>query len=129
MNGTCEVRFTRYYSATPDEVWAALTEPDSVARWLAPVCEIELSPGGPFELELEHWTMQGRIRALEPARLLELDWVDVDAAPSIVRVELSQDGDGTTLVLDHRQIDARIGMRYTARWELSLARLAAVIER
>ena len=129
MNGTCEVRFTRYYSATPDEVWAALTEPDSVARWLAPVRGMELSPGGPFELELGHWTMQGRVRALEPARLLELDWVDVDAAPSIVRVELSEDGDGTTLVLDHRQIDARIGMLYTARWELSLSRLEAVIER
>jgi hypothetical protein len=60
---------------------------------------------------------------------LELDWVDVDAAPSIVRVELREDGHGTTLVLDHRQIDARIGMRYMARWELSLDRLDAVVER
>ena len=129
MNGTCEVRFTRYYSATPDEVWAALTEPDSVARWLGPVRKIELTPGGRFELELERWTMQGRVRALEPARLLELDWLDVDASLSIVRVELSEDGDGTALVLDHRQIDALIGMLYMGRWEVSLARLEAVVER
>jgi uncharacterized protein YndB with AHSA1/START domain len=129
VNGTCEVRFTRYYSATPDEVWAALTEPDSVARWLGPVRKIELTPGGRFELELERWTMQGRVRALEPARLLELDWLDVDASPSIVRVELSEDGDGTALVLDHRQIDALIGMLYMGRWEVSLARLEAVVER
>jgi uncharacterized protein YndB with AHSA1/START domain len=129
VNGTCEVRFTRYYSATPDEVWAALTEPESVARWLGAVREIELTPGGRFELELERWTMQGRVRALEPARLLELDWLDLDAAPSIVRFELSEDGDGTALVLDHRQIDALIGMRYMGRWEVSLARLEAVVER
>jgi uncharacterized protein YndB with AHSA1/START domain len=120
---------TRHYRATPDEVWAALTQPDSLARWLAPAREVALRLGGPFELQLERWTMKGRVRAVEPSRMLELDWVDSDAEPSVVRFELSPDGSGTRLVLDHRRIDARVGMRYAARWDRHLGRLDAVVER
>src|SRR5918992_5352559 len=110
--GTCEVRHTRHYQASPDEVWAALTEPTSLARWLAPARELDLREGGPFELQLnEHQTMNGRVRVAEPSRLLELDWADGEQ-PSIVRFQLSANDGGTTLVLDHRRIDARVGMQY-----------------
>jgi uncharacterized protein YndB with AHSA1/START domain len=129
VDGTCEVRYTRYYRAAPDEVWAAVTEPDSLARWLAPTGDVALRRGGPFELELEGGRMKGRVRAVEPFRLLELDWIEADGPPSIVRFELSSDGGGTVLVLDHRRIDARIGMRYMTRWRNHLDRLDGVVER
>jgi uncharacterized protein YndB with AHSA1/START domain len=129
MEGTCEVRYTRYYRAAPDEVWAALTEPESLARWLAPTGEVALRRGGPFELRLDGETMKGRVRAVEPSRLLELDWATGDEEPSIVRFELTPDRAGTLLVLDHRRIDARVGMRYMARWATHLERLDAVVER
>jgi uncharacterized protein YndB with AHSA1/START domain len=129
VDGTCEVRYTRYYRAAPDEVWAAVTEPDSLARWLAPAGDVALRPGWPFELELEGGRMKGRVRAVEPFRLLELDWIEADGPPSIVRFELSSDGGGTVLVLDHRRIDARIGMRYLTRWGNHLDRLDGVVER
>jgi uncharacterized protein YndB with AHSA1/START domain len=128
VDGTCEVRYTRYYRAAPDEVWAALTEPGSLARWLGPTGEVALRPGGPFELQLECKTMRGRVRAVEPSRVLELDWVEADEPPSIVRFELSSDGSGTVLVLDHRRIDARIGMRYLTRWGDRLTRLDGAVE-
>jgi uncharacterized protein YndB with AHSA1/START domain len=128
MSGTCEVRLTRYYTAAQDEVWALLTEPASLARWLAPSGEIELRPNGRFELLLEHGTMNGQVREVDPPRVLELDWLDGDQ-PSIVRFELRHDGEGTVLVLDHRRIDALVGMRETARWERRLTRLDQVIER
>jgi uncharacterized protein YndB with AHSA1/START domain len=129
--GFCEVRLTRYYSAAPDEVWAALTDRDSLARWLAPPGDVDLRRGGSFELQLkEGETMNGRVRSVEPSRLLELDWRAAGEDPSIVRFELSADGGGgTVLVLDHRRIDASVGMRYTARWERHLDRLDAVVER
>jgi uncharacterized protein YndB with AHSA1/START domain len=130
VGGFCEVRLTRYYRAEPEEVWAALTEADSLARWLAPPVELELRRGGPLELQLQDGeTMRGRIRSIEPSRLLELDWADAGEEPSIVRLELSSDGDGTKLVLDHRRIEARVGMRYLARWERLLDRLDGVVER
>jgi uncharacterized protein YndB with AHSA1/START domain len=130
VEGACEVRLTRYYRAAPDEVWAALTDRDSLARWLAVPGDLDLRRGGSFELELQNGeTMSGRVRSIEPSRLLELDWMAAADEPSIVRFELSPDGGGTVLVLDHHRIDARVGMRYMARWERHLGRLDAVVER
>jgi uncharacterized protein YndB with AHSA1/START domain len=130
VDATCEVRFTRYYDAAPSAVWAALTEPESLARWLAPPGKIDLSAGGSFELRVrKDETIAARVRAVVPPRLLELDWLDSDEEPSIVRFELSRDGAGTVLILAHRRIDARIGMRYMARWIAHLERLDTLVER
>jgi uncharacterized protein YndB with AHSA1/START domain len=130
VDGTCEVRLTRYYNEAPEKVWAALTEPESLARWLAPAGEFDLSPGGSFEFRLQGGeTLTGRVRAVEPERLLELDWVDSGEKPSVVRFQLTGESDGTVLVLDHRRVDASIGMRSIARWQYRFARLDALVER
>jgi uncharacterized protein YndB with AHSA1/START domain len=130
MQGTCEVRLRRFYRAAPEEVWAALTEPDSLGRWLAAPVEIDLRSGGSFRLQLsDRETMDGRVRAVEPPRALELDWRRDGEDPSIIRFALSPDGDGTVLVLDHRMIEAQIGMRYAAAWERRLRALDAEVER
>jgi uncharacterized protein YndB with AHSA1/START domain len=130
MGGTCEVRLTRHYRAAPEEVWAALTEPDSLRRWLAAPAEVDLRSGGSFRLQLsERETMDGRIRAVEPPRALELDWMRAGEGPSIIRFDLSAEGEGTVLVLEHRRIEAEIGMRYAAVWERRLLQLDAVVER
>jgi uncharacterized protein YndB with AHSA1/START domain len=130
VGGVCEVRLTGYYGAAPQEVWAAQTDRDSLARWLAAPAKLELRRGGAFELRRQDGhSMNGRVRSVEPPRLLELDWTDGDEQPYIVRFELRADGGGTVLVLDHRRIDARVGMRYMARWERHLGRLDAVVER
>ena len=128
MRGTCELRLTRYYGAAPEDVWAALTEPDSLARWLAAPVEIELRSGGAFRLRLaEGETMDGRVRSVDPPRTLEVDWRRGAEEPSIIRFELSSDGDGTVLVLDHRRIEAKMGMRYAAIWERRLHELDSVV--
>jgi uncharacterized protein YndB with AHSA1/START domain len=127
---TCELRFTRRYSAAPEEVWSALTEPESLRRWLAAPVEIDLRSGGSFRLQLsDRETMEGRIRTVEPRRTLELDWARADEEPSVLRFELSRDGDGTVLVLDHRRIEAQLGMRYAAVWERRLLAFDRVVER
>jgi uncharacterized protein YndB with AHSA1/START domain len=127
--GTCEVRLTRYYRAAPDEVWAALTTPESIARWLAQPAEIELRPGGAFRLQLSQLeTMDGLVRAADPPRLLELDWTRGGEEPSVLRFDLRPDGQGTVLVLDHRLIDATIGMRYMSVWERRLRNLDSEVE-
>jgi uncharacterized protein YndB with AHSA1/START domain len=128
VGATCEVRFTRYYDAPPDEVWAALTEPESLAGWLAPPDELELSPGALFALRLaEGVTLTAHVRAVERGRLLELDWHDSADEPSIVRFELTPRRDGTMLVLDHRRVNARVGMLYMRIWERHLGRLDEVV--
>jgi uncharacterized protein YndB with AHSA1/START domain len=99
---------TRRYAATPAEVWSALTEPPSLARWLG---KPEWAEAG------------GRVRAVEPERVLELDWQPAGEDLSRVRLELSRDGDTTLLVLEHSLIEARMGMTYTQQWTVALDRL------
>jgi uncharacterized protein YndB with AHSA1/START domain len=85
-------------------VWRALTEPESVARWLRPGFEVRQTP-------------------VEPERVLQLDWTPPGEEPSVVRLELSSDGSGTILVLDHTRIEARLGMRAAQFWTDAVDRL------
>jgi uncharacterized protein YndB with AHSA1/START domain len=119
------LRLTRYLEAPASEVWAAMTEPESIARWLASPGVVELAPGGRFELRLagDSSPMAGRVRALERERVLELDWSYPGEPPSVVRFELASEGERTKLVLEHRRLDDRTCMAYARRWELSLNRL------
>ena len=117
------MRLTRRYGAPPEEVWAALTEADSLARWLARPHRVELAPGGAFELDFNPERMTGRVRELEPARVLELDWQHEGEQPSVVRIELVPDAGGTRLVLEHRQVEEAIGQGYAVGWSKHLDRL------
>lgn len=129
-DGLCSLRLTRRYVAAPGEVWDALSKPESLARWLAAPCMIELRRGGRFELELHGGgRVEGRVREIEPGRVLELDWRYGEEEPSIVRFELSEDGEETVLVLEHSRIDEPLGMVYIARWTGAVGRLDARIAR
>ena len=120
--GTCELRLTRRYEATPAEVWAALTEPGSIGRWLAPPTNVELAPGGAFELANG---VDARALAVEPERVHELDWRHGAEDRSVVRFELVAHDGGTTLTLEHGRIEAPLGMTYISRWSRALDRLVA----
>lgn len=102
--GRCSLRLTRRYSEAPPEVWKALTDPESVGRWLRPGFDV-------------------RRDEVEPGRVLELDWRPPGEEPSLVRIELGADGDGTILVLDHSRVEARLGMAAIQFWGGALGRL------
>ncbi|HEX2293146.1 MAG TPA: SRPBCC family protein [Gaiellaceae bacterium] len=123
------VRFERRYEASPEEVWSALTEPERLTRWLANVAEVDLRVGGRFVLVWnegdENHRDDGRIRALEPGRLLELDWTYPGEPDSVARFELRPDGDGTILVLDHRGLPPAAIAGYGAGWHSHLDSLDA----
>jgi uncharacterized protein YndB with AHSA1/START domain len=104
MPEECSARFTRRYAQAPDEVWRALTEPESLARWLRPGFDVPQTE-------------------VEPGRVLELDWRPPGEEPSVVRIELSPDGAGTVLVLEHARIEAARGMVAMRFWVGALAGL------
>lgn len=104
MRGRCSVRLTRRYADVPAEVWRALTEPESLVRWLRPgfeVAQVEVVPG----------------------RALELDWRPPGEEPSVVRIELTPEGSGTLVVLDHARIEAARGMGAIGFWTSAVSRL------
>jgi uncharacterized protein YndB with AHSA1/START domain len=120
--GRCELHITRRYDATPAEVWAALTDDDSLGRWLAGVVDVELVPGGAFVLANG---VDARVVEVEPERVLELDWRVGGEEPSVVRFELHDDErGGTLLALGHARIEAPLGMTYISRWSRALDRIA-----
>ena len=123
------VRVQRRYDAAPDEVWAALTDPVSLARWLAPTGRVELREGGAFELDFpgEGSRMSGRVRALEPQHVLELEWNYPGEPPSIVRLSLEPTEDGTRLVVDHRGLERVLATGYGEGWQRHLERLRGIV--
>lgn len=128
--GRCSIRLTRRFPASPQEVWAALTDRSAVARWLARPVALDLSPDGRFELELPDGTrFEGSVRRIERERLLEMDWCGPGEDPSVVRFILTADRDGTLLVLEHDRLEERFGMRYMRRWSTALVLFARVIAR
>ena len=88
-----------------------LIDPGSLARWLGPMAD----------------ALRANVRSLEAEKLLEVDWAPAGERPSVVQFELRPDGSGTVLVLDHRRIDARRGMRAMNIWEHHLQRLDALL--
>jgi uncharacterized protein YndB with AHSA1/START domain len=104
------VRVQRRYDATLDELWSALTEPESVSRWLG-----------------EHG-MSGHVTAMDPPRLIELEWQLPGEPVSRVRFELHEEEDGVRLVVDHRGLDRAASTAYGEGWKAHLGELAAVIE-
>jgi uncharacterized protein YndB with AHSA1/START domain len=122
------VRFERRYDAAPAEVWAALTEPERLARWFARA-ELDLRVGGHYSLWFDPddatQQAQGEVLALEPGRVLELSWRHPEHADSVVRFELEPDGAGTILVLDHRALPAEAAPGHAGGWHAHLDSLAA----
>jgi uncharacterized protein YndB with AHSA1/START domain len=99
-----EIVFVRRLQKPIEKVWAALTVPERIADWLAAATiEPGLQLGARFSLRFAEgdYRMAGEIVALEPPRLIAWTWPDpVDQPnPSLVRFELSPDGEGCVLTL------------------------------
>jgi uncharacterized protein len=122
----CAVHFERLYDFTVDELWHALTDPESLRGWLGHVSRWTLARGEAYELDVGGRTI-GRIAEIEPGRVLELTWRWGDEPESLLRLELEPRGDGCLLILDHRLLDREHGVDYGAGWHAHLDMLEAVL--
>jgi uncharacterized protein YndB with AHSA1/START domain len=85
-------------------VWAAITDPGQRAAWFGATKidgrvggEIDMTPTEPPAApEAKHMT--GRILVWDPPHVLEHEWRQRIVEDSVVRYELTPDGDGTLLV-------------------------------
>ncbi len=88
------VRVRREYPADVEDVWEAVTDPQRLARWFAPVSG-EFREGGAFKVD---GNAEGEIRECRPPSALTVTW---GSPVSIVRVRLTETGGGTALDLEH----------------------------
>ncbi len=114
----------RSYPAPATEVWDALTDPERLPRWFAPVTG-DLRLGGRYAIE---GNASGTVTACEPPAHLALTW-EFDGDVSWVDVTLTEHGDETMLRLEHIAPVVDHWRQYGAGavgigWDLSLLGLA-----
>lgn len=84
------------YPAPIEDVWDALTNPERLPRWFLPVSG-DLELGGRYQFE---GNAAGTVEECEPNQRLRVTW-EYGGEVSWVEVRLTEDGDGTTLRLQH----------------------------
>lgn len=96
------LRYERLFDKETSEVWAALTDPAILSRWLSR-SEVELRVGGKFVIYFfdGRETMSGLIQKLEPGRLLEYTWIQDNGPQSLVRWTILPEGRVCRLILTH----------------------------
>ncbi|HEX4257656.1 MAG TPA: SRPBCC family protein [Streptosporangiaceae bacterium] len=137
-DGAGVVRIEDRYDTGIDDLWAAVTDPDRVARWYGRV-EGDLRPGGEFRLHVTAAGMDtvGRVDACEPPQRLRVttretdeSWREGDGAPpfdEIMEATLTADGDQTVLVIEVRGMPLDKVAFYGAGWQLHAEDLAAYL--
>ena len=123
------IRFERRYEALAEDVWAALTQPDSLGRWLGAEVTIQPETGGTVRVR---WPggeqMTGSILRCEPPCVLEYTWNEGEHEPeSVVRFEVSPAGSESILVLEHRRLDPGSVVGFAAGWHGHLDALGALL--
>jgi uncharacterized protein YndB with AHSA1/START domain len=119
-----------------ERVWAYLTDPKLLAKWLSDGVVADFA-GGEYRLDMG---ASGRITAYEPPRLLEYTWNEPEhrdrmngvtrgaIADALVRWELAEDGDGVRLTLTHSKLSEGELLPHGAGWHAFLERLSACVD-
>jgi uncharacterized protein YndB with AHSA1/START domain len=102
IDGNYVMRFERHLKHPVEKVWAAITDPNQLVQWLARA-EVELVPGGKFELRFDNTDSAtlGTVREVSAPNLLEFIWNSPGAENTVVRWVLQPEGEGCRLVLTH----------------------------
>ena len=87
---------SRVYDTSAADLWDALTQPQRIKRWFAPVSG-ELRLGGKYQVENN---AGGTITECEPEKRFALTW-EFGGGVSWVEVALIPEGEGTRLELQH----------------------------
>jgi uncharacterized protein YndB with AHSA1/START domain len=118
-----QLRFTRELPHSAEKVWAAITEPEQLARWFPDTIVVdEWSVGAPLRFEHPDLSFEGEVRAVEPPSLLEFTW-----GTDTLRFEIVASGDGCTLTLTDKLDELGKAARDGAGWHTCLDQLEAAV--
>lgn len=114
-------------AATPAQVWAALTEPDQLNRWMAVDAKVDLQPGGRYDLGWDHGPV--KILDLEPRRVLSYSWEWAAEKDTVVRWELEGSAGQTRVTIVHSGFaDPKHAAGYRLGWQAFLTTLKRMLE-
>jgi uncharacterized protein YndB with AHSA1/START domain len=124
-------------AAAPETVWEFFVDPIKLNRWMGIGAELEPQPGGAFRCEvLPGHVALGEYVELDPPHRLVFTWgweqsggdeSPVRPGSSTIEVELTPEGDGTSLRFVHRDLPSGESTASHAHgWEHYLERLESV---
>ncbi|SOC51767.1 Uncharacterized conserved protein YndB, AHSA1/START domain [Blastococcus aggregatus] len=130
-DGRQRLEFRRSWPDPVDDVWAALTEPERLARWIG-AYEGERAVGGTGTFTMTHEDEPVgepmRIVECDPPRRLVVEWVQQDT--DAWRVDLDLDTEGDRTVLRFVQVfgaDADV-TDFALGWHWYLEKFGSVVE-
>lgn len=131
------IRLERMLPAPVGDVFAAWTEPERMARWLSPRghAEVDADPvvGGRLrvvmidgDVRIEH---DGEFLEVQPPVRLVFTWRSrhTGGEPSVVTVDLHDEGGATRLVLHHDRLPSDARPSHEGGWGAILHRLADIL--
>jgi uncharacterized protein YndB with AHSA1/START domain len=118
-------------AASPQTVWEFFVDPEKLRRWKGMKAELDPTPGGIYRCEvIPGHTARGEFVELDPPHRLVFTWgwENESAVPpgtSTIEVELTPEGDGTSLHFVHRDLPGAEAVESHAHgWDHYLPRLA-----
>ncbi len=138
MAAKTSLSIRRRLDATPEQVFAAWTDPEQMVAWWGPgeaeahFAEADVRVGGAFHVTFrtpdgEEHDVSGIYREVVPNRKLVFTWMwrTLPERSSLVTVVLKPDGDeGTVLLLTHEQLwDEPTRDRHEYGWNAALDKL------
>ena len=124
------IRISRLLPATPEEVFAAWTDPVSLKEWMCPGTQtvasvsLDLRVGGTFEIvmrrENSDFVHVGEYREIRPPERLVFTWQSAATLQreTLVTVELFPRGKQTELVLQHELLpDEQSASQHQDGWQ------------
>src|SRR5215831_12979491 len=118
-----EIRYEIRINASPATVFALLTEPQQMLKWLAELVQADAQPGGIFRLTEPGGTaIEGTYLEVIQDRKIVFTWGGVEGlkpGQSTVEILLEADGAGTLLRLRHFDLPGPALDAHRKGWELS----------
>ncbi|KAA9161138.1 SRPBCC family protein [Amycolatopsis acidicola] len=125
------ITFRRRLVHPVDVVWAAITDPAERVHWFGETTiddgVIEMDPSDPPAAP-DAKRMTGKILVWEPPHVFEHEWNQRIIGASVVRYELTEDGDGTLLTFTHRGLSERNAKGFIPGTHAFFDRMAAHLD-
>ena len=136
------VDFRRTYSAPPERVWQAWTDPEALKQWFSPdptgvveLADLDVRVGGHFRIRVrtsdDVHDVSGIYQEVDPPRRLVFTWAwkSTPERVSLVSVQIAPIAEGTQLHFRHEQFfDEKARDDHSKGWTVVFARLAHFID-